>query len=670
MSVTKTLKENTTISTPNDYSSWKLTFPDTTKKVSDEDFTFDGFGTIATVVSSTSRLKNKCKVTIKLQTKLNGVLIGKTHYDTTHSLTYSSEAGTYKPFNLGNADVARTATLHAYNLWNANNPTVKNITTTSTNESTFLRSWIPVSGGTKRDSSVTDTSAFAVGSYTFSFNFPPVVETPTVTKDTTKWLKGLTQIFVSVPITYDADATTNTGTAQYGGYVTSIKLEVGSQSNVYTFTEATKPTTTQVIPLYLNAVGTFTPKVTVTDSRGLSTTVSLAEIEVLDYEKPSVNMTAVRCDEDGKIDDDGHNALVTATINYTQDEVDLTEPSIDVEDSEQTSVTSTTAWYTTYTSGSGVSNPISDWTTVNDGNTVYGVIDCDFDQSGALSWTDSYNITMLVEDTEGGTSASVVQRIPISYYTIDVKARGKEIAFGAPANDDLTNYPNGLFKCGMEAQFNEEVRTQANKAFIDGTIDPTQTPTDYIIDRLQIIDANGDRVASFHAEQTPSTDKTGAGFNANRIVNGTNIINGMMFHIDSNGTRTVYLNYPQAFRDALGIVDYVVEEGTSTDGRSRWRKWNSGRAEFWHHYNVSGVTTAVWTAPIYYMDTSTFSSIWNGVFNGSPFSVHCDSNSSQFISVTAYAWNSSGITSLRYLSVGAKSNNNVPTSIYAVGTWK
>lgn len=121
--------------------------------------------------------------------------------------------------------------------------------------------------------------------------------------------------------------------------------------------------------------------------------------------------------------------------------------------------------------------------------------------------------------------------------------------------------------------------------------------------------------------------------------------------------------------DALK-VDYVVEEGRSTDGRTRWRKWNSGRAEFWYHHNVIGVTTAVWTAPIYYMDTSTFSSIWDGVFNSPPFSVHCDSNSSQFISAVAFAWNSNGITSFRYLSVGAKTNSTVPTSIYAMGTWK
>ena len=121
---------------------------------------------------------------------------------------------------------------------------------------------------------------------------------------------------------------------------------------------------------------------------------------------------------------------------------------------------------------------------------------------------------------------------------------------------------------------------------------------------------------------------------------------------------------------AIHAVDYVVEEGTSTDGRGRWRKWNSGRAEFWYHYNVVGVTTTVWTTPIYYMDTAAFGNIWSGVFNASPFSVYCDSNSSQFISVIAYAWNSTGITSLRYLSVGAKSDNNVPTSIYAVGTWK
>lgn len=497
----------------------------------------------------------------------------------------------------------------------------------------------------------------------FTLNTPPTVTNGTPTYSDPQYA-GYGE--------YSVDVTR--AVAQYSGEIRSITLTVGSNSLTRNYSATT--VTNQTFSVVPQTAGTPTPTLTVTDSRTLSKTVSLPQITVNPYNAPAVNFNVFRVNDNALRDDQGHLCLIDANILYTDAIATLTEPSVKIDGIDIAQQTGASiAWYTNWDNTSGVSGAISDWSALTPTNSrvhVYGLIDWDYDVTGKFAEDKSYQITVQETDSNGKISTAISQTMSTAFYTIDFQAGGKEIAFGAPANDTLTTHQEdvGLFKCGMEAQFNEAVHAQANEVFIDGTIDPTQTPTDYIIDRLQIIDANGDRVASFHAEQTPSTDKTGAGFNANRIVNGTNIINGMMFHIDSNGTRTVYLNYPQAFRDALGISDYVVEEGTSTDGRSRWRKWNSGRAEFWYHYNVSGVTTAVWTAPIYYMDTSTFSSIWNGVFNGSPFSVHCDSNSSQFISVTAYAWNSSGITSLRYLSVGAKSNNNVPTSIYAVGTWK
>lgn len=116
-------------------------------------------------------------------------------------------------------------------------------------------------------------------------------------------------------------------------------------------------------------------------------------------------------------------------------------------------------------------------------------------------------------------------------------------------------------------------------------------------------------------------------------------------------------------------VDYVVEEGT-VGADARYRKWNSGKAEFWYHKTVTGITTAVWTTPIYYQDSTVFGNIWNGVFNTAPKSVFASSNYSQVISIIPNAYNANGITSLRFLTVGQKSKVSGAISIYAEGTWK
>lgn len=120
-------------------------------------------------------------------------------------------------------------------------------------------------------------------------------------------------------------------------------------------------------------------------------------------------------------------------------------------------------------------------------------------------------------------------------------------------------------------------------------------------------------------------------------------------------------------------VNYVVAEGTLTsNGNGRYRKWNNGKAEFWWHFNVTGVTTAVWVAPIYYMDSTayTFQHMWEGVFNGAPYCVMASSNYSQVISVIPLSYNANGILNLRFVTVGAKSGQTAPISVYAQGTWK
>ena len=116
-------------------------------------------------------------------------------------------------------------------------------------------------------------------------------------------------------------------------------------------------------------------------------------------------------------------------------------------------------------------------------------------------------------------------------------------------------------------------------------------------------------------------------------------------------------------------VDYVVEEGT-INTYTRYRKWNSGKAECWFNRNITGITTRVWTTPVYYMDSTVFGSIWNGLFNGTPQSVNGTSNNNQVMSIVPYSYDANGVSGLRFLTCGAKSNISGYISIYAIGTWK
>ncbi|MBQ6631088.1 MAG: hypothetical protein IJH55_03010 [Romboutsia sp.] len=113
---------------------------------------------------------------------------------------------------------------------------------------------------------------------------------------------------------------------------------------------------------------------------------------------------------------------------------------------------------------------------------------------------------------------------------------------------------------------------------------------------------------------------------------------------------------------------YIVETGGEND--IFYRKWSDGKAEFWCKVdNDSGMTTTVWTAPIYYADVTTWDDVWSGIFNAAPINVLCSNNNSQFISVNPTAWTKDGVN-LRFLSVNAKSNSAYRFSLYALGTWK
>lgn len=71
--------------------------------------------------------------------------------------------------------------------------------------------------------------------------------------------------------------------------------------------------------------------------------------------------------------------------------------------------------------------------------------------TGVLSITPSsmVELSVIAEDSYGKSAPKSIT-IPIPFYTIDFQAGGKEVAVGVPANDDTSNRPYGLFKCGMD----------------------------------------------------------------------------------------------------------------------------------------------------------------------------------------------------------------------------
>ena len=67
----------------------------------------------------------------------------------------------------------------------------------------------------------------------------------------------------------------------------------------------------------------------------------------------------------------------------------------------------------------------------------------------SISPSSTVELSAIAEDSYGKSAPKSIT-MPIPFYTIDFQAGGKEIAVGSPANDDTSNRPYGLFKCGMD----------------------------------------------------------------------------------------------------------------------------------------------------------------------------------------------------------------------------
>lgn len=268
---------------------------------------------------------------------------------------------------------------------------------------------------------------------TFTLNAPPTFTSTQVSFDTSEVYSGLTT----------ASITTSNLVAQYGGEISSVKFTIGNQ-NVTSSSAGT-------MSILLAQEGTFTPTVTVTDSRGQATTKSLNPITVNGYTIPSVNFNIERTDSNGVRADEGTYAVASTNITFTDAIATLLAPTIKV---NGTTVTPT--WYATRTSDGTLSGSVN-WNELTSPTTVYALI------NGNFSTQTSYQIGVTPIDDKG-TGTEIIQTLPSAFYTIDFLAGGHGIAFGEPAS-------TVGFSCNMDATFKQSVTVKDNNNVLRSLID-------------------------------------------------------------------------------------------------------------------------------------------------------------------------------------------------------
>lgn len=375
-----------------------------------------------------SKADNRAKLGawIDLDLRYNGTSILRVYY--TRSV-YDSAYVTTKPVTLSEVFPSSSTTFRIASVFNSSNKTSRTATVdvymmatetyliTVTSDD-YLRGRYKPSSNTK------------LGSYTLTLNAPPSFQSSSLSYSTAHIYAGYTTANLSV-----SDIT-----AKYDGYITKIEFAIGSQKHTKNFTENNQPGATENFAIALNAGGTFTPTVTVTDSRGQTTTKSYNEVTVSPYVPPTVSFTVQRADSSGDPTDEGESALAEATFVWDSEIETLSAPTVTATDLDGTVVPITTTWY----KDSALTQAVSDWSALTSADMpIYGLID----NSGHNAFNTQYSYQITIDPQNG--NIPITQTLGSAFYTIDFLAGGHGIAFGQPSSEDG-------FVCNMESTFNEE----------------------------------------------------------------------------------------------------------------------------------------------------------------------------------------------------------------------
>ena len=253
-----------------------------------------------------------------------------------------------------------------------------------------------------------------------TLNVPPTATVGDLTFSTPTYkYAGLTTAYVNVKTsgTY--------GGASYGGDVTTITFTIGTQSVSLTGSSITGDDT---LSIPLNYGGSFIPTITITDSRGQSTTYRKTQIDVSVYTQPSAVVEVERTYPTGAPYDEGENAVVSATLTFDSAIAHATAPTITVTDDLGVVSSPTVAWYSTRAGDGTLSGSVT-WSNLSTGVTVYALLT----RTGGFDPNKSYLITLTPSDDIGGAGTSTSQTLSTAFFTIDFLAGGHGIAFGRPA---------------------------------------------------------------------------------------------------------------------------------------------------------------------------------------------------------------------------------------------
>ena len=314
-------------------------------------------------------------------------------------------------------------TIAASSLFNANNPTVSAIAITAVSAPTSFEGSVWLESGcnssTDKNNSTYRYNMYPGGNYPtinwgtigyIYYKVPPTISSATLSKNTADgYWKDVTTVSVAV-----------SASAKYGGYINKTKLTIGSQS-----VEISGAGTLQIT---VNAAGTFTPVVTVTDSRGQTASKNLSSITVQDHPVGVSNLTAQRIDDSTyKLDDEGTNAVLTATFERTAFSGNyLKKPTVKIDGTTTNNIT----WYTSYSSGSGFSGEVN-WTNYNPAAsvTLYGKM------TSTFSTLSSYFITVKPETTYD-IGSDIGATLAQSFHLLAGRAGGIGLGIGMKPRSD------------------------------------------------------------------------------------------------------------------------------------------------------------------------------------------------------------------------------------------
>ena len=196
-------------------------------------------------------------------------------------------------------------------------------------------------------------------------------------------------------------------------------------------------------------------------------------------------------------------------------------------------------------------------------------------------------LSVIAEDSYGKSAPKSIT-LPIPFYTIDFKAGGKEVAVGAPANDDVSNRPYGLFKCGMDLVVTRlvgEIKMWAGDSVPDGwllcdgsEVSKTKYPYLYAaigdlwgtpnnISNFKLPNLTGRVPVGYNSADTDTTETFGK-------VGATGGARGAWYHTHTIGSSGAHHHASQGRMEGSGTGANIFE---SYNGASKTRSVNVPR---------------------------------------------------------------------------------------------